>query len=242
MQPVVTPEEMAAVDAAAPETVEVLIGRAGAATARAAIELLGGTYGRHAVVVAGKGNNGNDGRSAADRLRRFGLRVTLVDAAAPPAELPQADLVIDAAYGTGFRGTYEAPDAGDAPVLAVDIPSGVNGLTGQVAGAPLAADRTITFGALKPGLLFHPGRSLVGGVEVADIGLDVSGARAGLVEAVDVAGWLPPRPPGAHKWQAAVWVVRHGLTADEPEAQGEFRLRSMTAGKAKRSDAFRRVA
>jgi NAD(P)H-hydrate epimerase len=229
MQPVVTPEEMAAVDAAAPEPVEVLIGRAGAATARAAIGMLGGTYGRHAVVVAGKGNNGNDGRSAAERLRRHGLRVTVVDAAAAPPVLPEADLVIDAAYGTGFRGSYAAPDAGDAPVLAVDIPSGVNGLTGQVAGAPLAADRTITFGALKPGLLFHPGRALAGEVEVAGIGLDVSGARVGLVEAVDVAGWLPPRAPTAHKWNAAVLLV-----AGSPGMTGAAHL---AAGAAQRAGA-----
>jgi NAD(P)H-hydrate epimerase len=207
MQAVVTPEEMAAVDAAAPEPVEVLIGRAGAATARTALAMLGGSYGRHVVVVAGKGNNGHDGRAAADRLRRHGVRVTVLDAGAPVDRLPAADLVIDAAYGTGFRGSYEAPDAGGAAVLAVDVPSGVAGLTGQVSGAPLAADRTITFAAYKPGLLFHPGRALAGEVEVADIGLDVSGARAGLVEAIDVAGWLPPRPPVAHKWQAAVLLV-----------------------------------
>jgi NAD(P)H-hydrate epimerase len=229
MRPVVTPEEMAAVDAAAPEPVEVLIGRAGAATARAAVQLLGGTYGRHVVVVAGKGNNGNDGRDAAERLRRHGTRVTVVDAAAAPTALPEADLVVDAAYGTGFRGDYEAPDAGDAPVLAVDIPSGVNGLTGQVAGVPLAADRTVTFGALKPGLLFHPGRALVGEVEVAGIGLDVSGARVGLVEAVDVAGWLPPRPPTAHKWQAAVLLV-----AGSPGMTGAAHL---AAGAAQRAGA-----
>ena len=86
MIPIVTPEEMAAIDAAAPEPVEVLIGRAGAAVARAAIEMLGGTYGRRVVVVAGKGNNGNDGRDAARRLRRRGVRVAVIDAAdAPPA-------------------------------------------------------------------------------------------------------------------------------------------------------------
>jgi NAD(P)H-hydrate epimerase len=226
---VVTPEEMAAVDAAAPEPVEVLIGRAGAATARAALAMLGGSYGRHVVVVAGKGNNGNDGRSAAERLRRHGVRVTVVDAAAAPAELPQADLVVDAAYGTGFRGAYEAPDAGDALVLAVDVPSGVHGLTGQVSGAPLAADRTITFAALKPGLLFHPGRALAGDVEVADIGLDVSSATAGLVEAADITRWVLPRSPTSHKWKAAVLLV-----AGSPGMTGAAHL---AAGAAQRAGA-----
>lgn len=207
MIPVLTPDEMAAVDAAAPEPVEVLIERAGAAVAREALDLLGGAYGRRVVVVAGKGNNGNDGRAAAARLRRRGVRVAVVDAAAAPSALPPCDLVIDAAYGTGFRGTWDAPDPGDAPVLAVDIPSGVDGCTGEAEGDVLAAERTVTFAALKPGLLLGRGPELAGEVRVADIGLDVSGATTGLVDDADVAGWLPPRSREAHKWQAAVWVV-----------------------------------
>lgn len=208
MLPVVTPEEMAAVDAAAPEPVEVLIGRAGAAVAREALRLLGGTYGRRVAVIAGKGNNGNDGRDAAARLVRRGVRVVVVPAGEPvPALGGRPDLVIDAAYGTGFRGTYEAPDLGWVPVLAVDIPSGVDGLTGEVSGSPSAAVRTVTFAALKPGLLFASGRQLAGDVVVADIGLDVSSARCGLVTRDDVARWVPPRPTVAHKWQAAVVLV-----------------------------------
>ena len=173
MIPVLTPAEMAAVDAAAPEPVEVLIERAGAAVAREALRLLGGAYGRRVVVLAGKGNNGADGRSAARRLERRGVRVEVIDALGAPARLPGADLVVDAAYGTGFRGAYDAPEAGGTPVLAVDIPSGVDGTTGEAAGLVLAATRTVTFAALKPGLLFDPGRSLSGDVVVADIGLDV---------------------------------------------------------------------
>ena len=106
MIPILTPKEMAAVDAAAREPVEVLIERAGAAVAHEALDLLGGGYGRRVVVLAGKGNNGADGRSAAVRLRRRGVRVEVVDAGDAPARLPQADLVIDAAYGTGFRGEH----------------------------------------------------------------------------------------------------------------------------------------
>lgn len=205
--PIVTPGEMGEIDAAAPEPVEVLIGRAGAATARAARRMLGGTYGRRVVVVAGKGNNGNDGRDAAARLARLGVRVAVVDAADAPDRLPPCDLVVDAAYGTGFRGTWAAPDAGDMPVLAVDIPSGVDGLTGAVDGPVLTARRTVTFAALKPGLVLEPGASHAGTLEVADIGLDVSRARAALVDEDDVRAWLPERAPTAHKWQSAVWVV-----------------------------------
>ena len=206
MIPIVTPAEMASIDAAAPEPVEVLIGRAGAAVARAAIEMLGGTYGRRVVVLAGKGNNGNDGRDAARRLRRRGVRVAEVDAHDAPPELPRADLVIDAAFGTGFRGSWRAPDV-SAPVLAVDIPSGVDGLTGAVSERVLAAERTVTFAALKPGLLLGRGRELAGEIELVDIGLDVSTASAWLVTDDDVAAVLPPRSADAHKWKAAVWIA-----------------------------------
>ncbi len=202
MIPIVTPEEMGAIDAAAPTPVEVLIERAGAAVARAALGLLGGGYGRRAVVVAGMGNNGADGRAAARRLERRGVRCVVLDALDLPPVLPASDLVIDAAFGTGFRGAWTPPDVGSMPVLAVDIPSGVDGLTGAVQEV-LPAVATVTFAASKPGLVLPPGRWLTGPVEVVDIGLDVSRARAGLVIDDDVAGVLAARPVGAHKWQTA---------------------------------------
>ncbi|MGZ4716561.1 MAG: NAD(P)H-hydrate dehydratase [Acidimicrobiales bacterium] len=212
MIPIVTPEEMGAIDRAAPEPVDVLIGRAGGAVARAALAMLGGAYGRRVVVLAGQGNNGNDGREAARRLRRRGVAVTMLDAGDRPDSTPPCDLVIDAAYGTGFRGDFRAPSvAQGALVLAVDIPSGVDGLTGALPSASdsrvLRADRTVSFAALKPGLLLQPGASRSGRVDVADIGLDVSSARSWLVEAADVRTWLPRRDPSTHKWRAAVWVV-----------------------------------
>ena len=207
MRPVVTPAEMAAIDRAAPEPVEVLIGRAGAAVARAAVEEMGGTYGRRVVVVAGKGNNGADGRAAAVRLESRGVRVQVFDASGAQSPLPACDLVIDAAYGTGFKGDYQAPDPGSAPVLAVDIPSGVDGLTGKACPGAVRAIRTVTFAALKPGVLFSPGAQHAGRVTVADIGLDVSAARIHLVEAADVGEWLPERPPETHKWKSALLVV-----------------------------------
>ena len=214
MIPIVTPAEMKAIDEAAPEPVEVLIERAGAAVARSAIDALGGTYGRRVVVVAGKGNNGADGRAAARRLARRGVRVTVIDAAAVPKVLPRADLVIDAAYGTGFRGEYAEPDPGDALVLAVDVPSG-----------DVRADLTVTFAALKPSLLFGDTAARAGLVEVVDIGLDVSSARAHVVEGDDID--LPVRPVDAHKYLAAVLVV-----AGSPGMGGAAAL---TSGAAMRS-------
>ncbi|HVM07591.1 MAG TPA: NAD(P)H-hydrate dehydratase [Acidimicrobiales bacterium] len=207
MIPVVTPEEMRAIDASAPEPVEVLVERAGAAVAAAALDILGGTYGRRVVVVAGNGNNGADGRAAARRLERRGIRVAVFDAASCPAVLPAADLAIDAAYGTGFRGDYRAPDAGEAFVLAVDIPSGVDGLTGEACRRAVRADATVTFAALKPGLLYDLTSDRRSGlVTVVDIGLDVSAARAHLVEPSDLTA-LPGRARDAHKYAAAVAVV-----------------------------------
>lgn len=207
MIPVLTPEEMRAVDRAAPEPEDVLVARAGGAVAREALSMLGGAYGRRVVVVAGKGNNGADGRVAADRLRRRGIRVEVVDAGDQPERLPPSDLVIDAAYGTGFRGDYAAPDPAGAPVLAVDIPSGIDGLTGEAQPGAVRATATITFAALKTGLLLGAGFEHAGRVSVADIGLDVSRSTIGLVESSDVAAWLPDRERDSHKWKSAIWMI-----------------------------------
>jgi NAD(P)H-hydrate epimerase len=205
VQPVVTTAEMQAADAAAPVPVEVLVRRAGWAVAAGALALLGGAYGRRVVVVAGKGNNGADGRAAAAVLARRGARVAVVEAGAGP-ELPASDLVVDAAYGTGFRGSFSPPDPRGAPVLAVDIPSGVRGDTGAVAGDSLRAVLTVTMAALKPGLLLGEGPDRSGLVVVADIGLPVGDPAAHLVEDADRA-WLPAPPRTTHKWMAAVAVV-----------------------------------
>lgn len=208
MKPVLSAAEMAAADARAQaETgLEVLVARAGAATSRAALDLLGGAYGRRVVVVAGKGHNGDDGRVAAAHLARRGARVRVVPAGGADP-LPPCDLVVDAAYGTGFRGSYVAPrPAAGTRVLAVDIPSGVAADTGEALGEPLAADATVTFAALKPGLLLGAGARLAGAVEVADIGLALGEAREHLVGDEDI-GLLPERPPDAHKWRYACYVV-----------------------------------
>ena len=226
MIPVVTPAEMAEIDASSPESVDVLTGRAGAAVARAALEELGGGYGRRVVVVAGPGSNGADGRVAVERLEQRGVRTVVVDALDLPPKLPQADLVVDAAFGTGLARPWEAPET-SSPVLAVDLPSGLDGLTGVATGNPLCATRTVTFAALKPGLLLGDGPGLAGRVEVVDIGLDASSAGAFLIEDSDVANLVPSRQPDAHKWQSACWVV-----AGSPGMEGAANLTATAAQRA----------
>jgi NAD(P)H-hydrate epimerase len=204
---------MQAVDAAvqASTPLDVLVERAGHAVALVALEMMGGAYGRRVLVVAGKGNNGADGRIAAGKLRRRGARVTVVEAGGVDGGVDAGsdlDLVIDAAYGTGFRGEYMAPVVHPGtPVLAVDIPSGVNGDTGEGSGRPLRADRTVTFVALKPGLLQGDGVGLAGRVTVADIGIPVGHPRLSVMEDRDVAALLPSRGRNDHKWSSAVLVV-----------------------------------
>lgn len=222
MIPVLTPEEMAGVDRSAPQPLDVLVARAGAAVARAAAVALGpsGVYGARVAVIAGPGNNGADGRDAARRLAGRGAKVSVIDAAqvSAGASVAPSDLVVDAAFGTGLSRPWRPPAVGDSPVLAVDIPSGISGLTGEViggwgedggSGGCLAAAHTVTFAAFKPGLLLGAGAEASGSIEVADIGLgDGVGhaAHAWLVTDADL-GLLAPRRRDANKWQSALHVV-----------------------------------
>lgn len=252
MIPVLSPAEAAELDRAAQArgiSVDTLMEQAGREVADAALRLAGGAYGRRAVVVCGKGNNGGDGLVAARYLDGWGLRTTVVlleegaDLREPAAsnlarlrptqarvrpfsdallsrELARADVAIDAIFGTGFRGAPEdahaeaiaALNASGVPIVAVDIPSGVDGTTGAVGGEAVTADLTVTFGAVKPGLVLFPGASRAGIVEVEPIGFppELITSDLHLVEAEDVAGWLPPRGPQAHKRSAGFAVVVAG--------------------------------
>jgi NAD(P)H-hydrate epimerase len=202
----------------------VLVDRAGRAVARHALWMLGGSYGRRVIFACGKGNNGADGRVAAGVLRARGVGVDELalergfDVDELGRALARADLVIDAMYGTGFRGRLDgaaelfvrAVDATGVPVLAIDIPSGVNGTTGEIAGAAVRARETICFAAYKPGLLFEPGRSHAGRVQVVDIGIDVTSGRDDLprLSVLDVADLAFPEPGAeSHKWSSGCLVV-----------------------------------
>ena len=210
MQPVLTVSEMHAVDARAQAStpLEVLVGRAGLAVAVAALDMLGGAYGRRVVAVCGRGNNGADGRVAAQVLRAGVPGPAVVEAGTEPGIGPGRP-------GHRRRLRHRVPrrvpvpevDPG-TPVLAVDIPSGVEGDTGQASGAPLAATRTVTFAALKPGLVQGDGvRSGRRGV-----GWPTSASPPGPPPSRRDGGrrrgrLLPTAEPGGNKWSAAVLVV-----------------------------------
>ena len=195
--------------------------------------MMGGAYGRRVVVIAGKGNNGNDGRVAAERLREWGAGVDVVSAEESHSRFLDArvcDLVIDAAYGTGFRGTWSPPVVFDVPVLAVDIPSGLDALTGTVSGGVIVADRTVTFAALKQGMVLNDGPSVCGEIDIVDVGIDVVpgiDCDAWVVQAEDVRRWVPPRDRQAHKWSNSVCVV-----AGSPGMTGAASLASAAAMRA----------
>lgn len=223
MQPVLTPAEMGEADRrtiAAGTPVEVLMERAGSAVAWAVRREMGGSYGRRVVAVCGKGNNGGDGLVAVRALRAWGVRVDVftldgLDRQLCERALLRADGFVDAMFGTGFRGSLEgdaawvarAADAVLGPCVAVDIPSGVNGDTGEIEGEAVRASHTVTFSALKPGLLFEPGAAHAGEVEIADIGIDLGTPATFVPEVLDVALALPDRAPTAHKWLSGVLVV-----------------------------------
>jgi NAD(P)H-hydrate epimerase len=270
MKPVLTADQAATLDRQAQAqgiAVGVLMERAGRAVARACADLMGGTYGRRAVVACGKGNNGGDGLVAARHLARWGVRVAVV-AVGPlkelrepaamnaarldevPAvrvrdfsdktferELARADIAIDAIFGTGFRGIPEdewaeaiaAMNTSPAPVVSVDIPSGVDGTTGSAEGEAVRAELTVTFGAAKLGVVLLPGAELAGAVRVVDIGLPDAMICAGafLVEPADVAGVLPRRTTDTHKRATGVLFVVAGSRG----MTGAVRLMAEAAGR-----------
>lgn len=135
--------------------------------------------------------------------------------------LAGADLVVDGLLGIGGRGGLRPPQArlaalaadSDAVVVAVDVPSGVDASTGEVAGAAVCADVTVTFGGLKPGLLVAPGAGLAGVVEVVDIGLDLPEPVVAALDAPDVAALLPQPEGETDKYRRGVLGVVAGSDA-----------------------------
>lgn len=161
-----------------PDTIPELMERAGAAVAREAMRAF--PRARRFCVVCGGGSNGGDGRVAARVLHEAGREAVETD---DPAGF---DVVVDALFGTGFRGAprpeaaavIERVNASGVPAVAVDLPSGVDASTGEIAGAAVRAALTVTFHGRKLGLVVAPGRFHAGRVVVADIGLEHADTEA----------------------------------------------------------------
>jgi NAD(P)H-hydrate epimerase len=223
LEPLYTAEEMKAVEAG--HDVDALMQRAGAAVAEELMRRYPDA--RRIALHAGGGANGGDGRIAAEILRAQGRELG--------EERP--DVVIDALLGTGLRGEprdetarlIEQINGSGAPVLSVDIPSGVNASTGEVAGVAIQADITVTMHGPKVGLAVAPGRFLAGGVVVADIGLEQAETEHRLVTP-QILTEVPRRSARDNKYTAGHVLVVGG-------SRGMTGAASLAARAAFRADA-----
>jgi ADP-dependent NAD(P)H-hydrate dehydratase / NAD(P)H-hydrate epimerase len=174
-----------------------LMQRAATGLAAVCADLLGRVYGKRVVLLVGSGDNGGDALYAGERLARRGAWVGAILAGSKTHEaglaallaaggrvvdraaLDRADLIMDGLVGIGATGALREPyrelveeaNSARAPIVAVDVPSGVDASSGQVHGTAVQARVTVTMGAYKTGLLVDPGAACAGVVELVDIGL-----------------------------------------------------------------------
>jgi ADP-dependent NAD(P)H-hydrate dehydratase / NAD(P)H-hydrate epimerase len=218
LEPLYTADEMRAAEAlypGYPETAPELMERAGLQTARAGLELFAAA--QRWTVVCGGGANGGDGRIAARHLEAAGRDVRIVDATSGDTELGEPDVILDALFGTGFSGEprpeaaalIERINDSPADVLALDLPSGVDASTGEVAGVAVHAEATVTFHGRKLGVVVAPGRFHAGVVLVADIGLAHLETRNKLVGA-EILRRVPRRGERDNKYTAGHVLVVGG--------------------------------
>jgi hydroxyethylthiazole kinase-like uncharacterized protein yjeF len=156
-----------------------------------------------------------DGKRAYDAA---GGRCTVAGGDRDARLLAAADLVVDGMLGIGASGPLRPPYArlarlaaeSGAAVVAVDVPSGVDASTGEVAGDAVRADVTVTFGAWKVGLLVAPGAGHAGVVDVVDIGLSLPAPSVTALDAADVAGLVPEVDAETDKYRRGVLGVVAG--------------------------------
>jgi NAD(P)H-hydrate epimerase len=191
-------------------------------------------------ILCGKGNNGGDGLVAARNLRRLGfeveaLELEVAEAGDLDAWLEGSGAVVDAIFGTGFSGAAREPAAGaieainrcGAPVVACDIASGVDASSGEIEGAAVEADLTISFHAAKLGHRIAPGKWHTGELRIAPIGIPdgAPSAPAGGTIGPGVLDLLPARGSRSTKFssgQVAIAGGSRGLT-------GAVRMSSLAA-------------
>jgi NAD(P)H-hydrate epimerase len=252
-EPLYTAAEMRAAEEAYGGPTLELMERAGTAAADAALRHYPDA--RRFAVWCGGGSNGGDGLVVARKLReaRRDVEARLAvaeekfqgdsgemlrqarESGVPFGDGDEADLVIDAIYGTGFSGAprraavrvLEELNALLVPVLALDMPSGVDASTGEAAGPAVTAERTITFHGLKVGHVVAPGRFHAGEVEVADIGLPSAETRHSRVSS-DVLELVPRRGPRDNKYSAGSVLIVGGSTGltGAPSLTAEAALRA----------------
>ncbi len=220
-EPIYLTADIRRIEQAAGEVSPSLMERAGAAAAELAAQLASDRE-KDVLVLAGPGKNGGDARIAAAILKEKFFRVTIADATHPPPQRSWG-LVVDGLFGIGLARAIDGEcaklvdyaNAQPCPLLALDIPSGIESDTGRVLGHAVRATHTITFIALKPGLLTLDGPDHCGAVTVADLGLEPKDlvapngwvAGPGLFQDV-----LKPRPRNFHKGQAGSVCILGGAS------------------------------
>jgi ADP-dependent NAD(P)H-hydrate dehydratase / NAD(P)H-hydrate epimerase len=208
--PLLTAEETRKSEEAHAGPMEELMERAGTAVADVVDERFPGRV----TVVCGTGNNGGDGRVCAGVLRERGRDVVQVDGF---GELGEPDVIVDALLGIGLKDApredvarmIERINTSGTPVVAVDVPSGVNASSGEVPGTAVRADVTVSFGAAKVGLAVAPGRFHSGSVHVAWIGLEPAGHEHSLV-AAQLLEHVPRKGIESTKYRAGSVLVVGG--------------------------------
>jgi NAD(P)H-hydrate epimerase len=206
LEPLYTADEMRAAEAG--HDVEAMMEQAGRGVAEAVLRRF--PEARRIACVCGRGANGGDGRIAARVLREAG-RDAVEELDGP------ADVVVDALFGTGFHGDPRRDAAAlisrmngaGVPVVAVDVPSGVNASTGEVAGEAVRATVTVTMHAPKVGLVVAPGRFHAGEIDVVDIGLEHAETEHRLVTD-EILAHVPRRRDGDNKYTAGAVLVVGG--------------------------------
>lgn len=216
---------------------ETLMARAGWAVARAIAHT---SRPCRVLVLCGPGNNGGDGYVVARLLAQRGWPVSLAALAPPipggdaalhaarwhgpmapfgPDSVARADLVVDAIFGAGLArpvdGLAAATLAAARRVVAVDIPSGIDGATGAIRGFAPACALTISFGRPKPGHLLLPGRQLCGQLLVADIGLPESA----IIQAATHGAAAP-----CHRNAPGLWALPLPDAADHKHRRGHVTI------------------
>jgi len=213
--PLLTADETRLAEDAYTGSLDELMTRAGTTVA----ELVQRSYPGRVTVVCGKGKNGGDGHVCARVLREAGRDVTVVEEV---GDLGAPDVIVDALLGIGLNGPLredatrmiELINGAGCPVIAVDVPSGVNASTGEVPGVAVRATATVTFGAAKVGLAVSPGALHAGSVTVAALGLRPRAHEHSLVPASALLE-VPRKHAQSTKYSAgAVLIVggSRGLT------------------------------